>query len=141
MPIDVSGIPEVLTDINNMANKLDTNGSAGPVTKRLLQAAAVPVESRMKAIASSDPAIISGDLHNAIGTGPVKKKSGKNHHITVGVHRKDWHDEKDYYPAYVEYGHGGPAPAPAHPYIRPASDSTQDQAYEIIREGLREALK
>ena len=36
--------------------------------------------------------------------------------------RKDWDDE-DYYPAYVEYGHGGPGPAPAHPYIRPAYDT------------------
>ncbi len=30
--------------------------------------------------------------------------------------------------------------APAHPYIRPAYDVRQDEAYEIIREGLRNAL-
>ena len=43
-------------------------------------------------------------------------------------------------PTYVEYGHGGPGPAPAHPYIRPAYDTTEDEAYEIIRDGLREAI-
>ena len=55
------------------------------------------------------------------------------------MHRKDWSHE-DYYPAYVEYGHGGPAPAPAHPYIRPAYDTRADESYEIIREGLRDAI-
>lgn len=45
-----------------------------------------------------------------------------------------------HYPAYVEFGHGGPGPAPAHPYIRPAYDVRQDEAYEIIRDGLRDAI-
>ena len=35
---------------------------------------------------------------------------------------------------------GGPAPAPAHPYIRPAYDTRADEAYEIIRDGLRDAI-
>ena len=61
-------------------------------------------------------------------------------HITIGVHRKDWNDE-DYYPAYVEYGHGGPAPAPAHPYVRPAFDTRQDEAFGIIRDGLLNELR
>ena len=69
--------------------------------------------------------------------GEKRRNGGK--HITIGVHRKDWNEE-DYYPAYVEYGHGGPGPAPAHPYIRPAYDMTEDEAYEIIRDGLREAI-
>jgi len=69
----------------------------------------------------------------------VKKRKTGGQRVTIGVHRKDW-DEEDYYPAFVEYGHGGPAPAPAHPYIRPAYDARQDEAYEIIRDGLRDAL-
>ena len=56
------------------------------------------------------------------------------------MHRKDW-DNEDYYPAYVEYGHGGPAPAPSHPYIRPAYDTRQDDAYSIIRDGLLNELR
>lgn len=68
----------------------------------------------MKANASSDPKIISGKLRGAISTGKVKKHKHTGLHITIGVHRKDW-DGEDYYPAYVEYGHGGPAPA-AFPY-------------------------
>ena len=42
--------------------------------------------------------------------------------------------------ACLLYGHAGPAPAPAHPYIRPAYDPRADESYEIIREGLRDAI-
>ena len=73
-------------------------------------------------------------------TGTVKKHKVTGLHITIGVHRKDWHEE-DYYPAYVEYGHGGPHPAPAHPYIRPAFDTRQDEAFGIIRSGLLDELR
>ena len=33
-----------------------------------------------------------------------------------------------------------PGPAPAHPYIRPAYDTRQDEAYGIIRDGLLNEL-
>ena len=57
--------------------------------------------------------------------------------ITIGVH----HSEADaFYANPVEYGHGGPAPAPAHPFVRPAFDVRQDEAYSIIRDGLRDAI-
>lgn len=46
----------------------------------------------------------------------------------------------DPYAPPVEYGHGGPVPAPAHPFIRPAYDTRSDEAYEIIRDGLRDAI-
>lgn len=94
----------------------------------------------LKANASSDPKVVSGKLRGAISTGKVKKHKRTGLHITIGVHRKDWDDE-DYYPAYVEYGHGGPAPAPTHPYVRPAFDARQDEAFGIIRDGLLQELK
>lgn len=139
MALDTQGFQELMTDIAAMASQLDTEGAGAAVTRRILEEAAVPVEEQMKANASKDPQIISGKLHGAIHTGKVKKRANGGKHITVGVHRKDWDDE-DYYPAYTEFGHGGPGPAPAHPYIRPAYDTTEDQAYEIIRQGLRDAI-
>lgn len=36
----------------------------------------------------------------------------------------------------VEYGHGGPHPAPPHPFVRPAISSTKGQIQQIIRDGL-----
>ena len=139
MPIDTN-FSEFLEDINKMANALNTADEGAPVAKRILQAAAVPVETQMKSNASSDPQRLSGKLYGAIHTGTVKKHKVTGLHITIGVHRKDWHEE-DYYPAYVEYGHGGPHPAPAHPYIRPAFDTRQDEAFGIIRSGLLDELR
>lgn len=139
MPMEVKGLDELMTDIAAMTAQLDMEKGGSAVANGILERAAVPVEEQMKANASRDPKIISGDLHGAIHTGPVKKRRNGGKRITIGVHRKDWNHE-DYYPAFVEYGHGGPGPAPAHPYIRPAYDTTEDEAYEIIRDGLREAI-
>ena len=139
MALDMHGFSELAGDINKMANILNTDSEGAPAARRILQAAAVPIEEQMKANASSDPEIISGKLHDAISTGKVKKHKTTGLHITVGVHRKDWDDE-EYYPAYVEYGHGGPGPAPAHPYVRPAFDTRQDEAFGIIRGGLLDEI-
>ena len=140
MPLDVKGLDQLVGDINRMAHALNTADEGAPAAKRILQAAAVPIDAQMKANASRDPKIITDKLHGAISTGKVKKRKTTGLHITIGVHRKDWDDE-EYYPSFVEYGHGGPGPAPAHPYVRPAFDIRQDEAYSIIRNGLLDQLK
>ena len=140
MPMTIEGLDDLIGDITRMARALNTDGEGAATGKRILQAAAVPVESQMKQNATTNPRIRSGNLHGAISTGKVKKHKGTGLHITIGVHRKDW-SQDDYYPAYVEYGHGGPGPAPAHPYVRPAFDVRQDEAFGIIRSGLLDELK
>ena len=130
---------ELVGKITEMANRLDTDNNA-PVTKRILQEAAEPIHAQMKENTTHDPKQISGNLHKSLKIGKVKKYRAGGRHITIGVHRKDW-DEDEYYPAYVEFGHGGPAPAPAHPYIRPAYDTKQNEAYGIIRNELINELK
>lgn len=137
MPLDTQGFDGLASDIAGMASRMDADGAGAPVARRILEAAAQPIHRQMKANASKDPKIITGVLNRSIRIGPVKKrrKSGKS--ITIGVHRKE---EGAYYATPVEYGHGGPAPAPAHPFIRPAYDTRADEAYEIIRDGLRDAV-
>ena len=139
MPLKIDGLDNLMTDIARMASSMDAEGAGAPTARRILTEAAQPIHQQMKANASKDPQPRSGDLRKALNIGKVKKSKKHGQHITIGVHRKDW-DHEDYYPAYVEYGHGGPAPAPAHPYIRPAFDTRQDEAFEIIRDGLRDAL-
>lgn len=139
MPLETDGFDSLMTDIAGMASRMDADGSGAPVAKRILEAAAQPIHQQMKANATKDPRRRSGDLHDALKVGSVRRSKKRGWHITIGVHRKDWSHE-DYYPAFVEYGHGGPAPAPAHPYIRPAYDTRVDEAYEIIRDGLRDAI-
>ena len=137
MPLDTQGFDGLASDIAGMASRMDADGAGAPVARRILEAAARPIHQQMKANASRDPQIITGVLNRSIRIGPVKKrrKSGKS--ITIGVHRKE---EGAYYATPVEYGHGGPAPAPAHPFIRPAYDTRADEAYGIIRDGLRYAI-
>ena len=140
MPMETHGFDDLISDITRMADRLNTADEGAPVGKRILRAAAVPIDEQMKANATRDPKIITNKLHGAISTGNVKKHSRTGLRITIGVHRKDW-DDGDYYPAYTEFGHGGPAPAPAHPYVRPAFDTRQDEAYGIIRDELLNELK
>ena len=137
MPLDTDGFDSLMTDIAGMANRMDADGAGAPVAKRILEAAAVPIYEQMKANASSDPKIITGVLNRSIQTGKVRKRRYSGRSITIGVHRKE---EGAYYAPPVEYGHGGPAPAHAHPFIRPAYDTRSDEAYEIIRDGLRDAI-
>lgn len=42
--------------------------------------------------------------------------------------------------ALVEFGHGGPHPAPPHPFMRPAAASARPLAIQIIEDGLRRLL-
>ncbi len=137
MPLDVDGFGDLMTDIAGMAAQMDADSAGAPVAKKILEAAAQPIHEQMKANASKDPKIITGALHRSIEIGRVKKRRYSGKSITIGVHRKA---EGAYYAPPVEYGHDGPAPAPAHPFIRPAYDTRQDEAYEIIRDGLRDAI-
>ena len=139
MSPDMDGFGQLQTDIAKMASRIDADGMGAGIAGQILEAAAVPIHEQMKANAARDPRRRSGDLYAALNTGKVKRGKKRGARITIGVHRKDWNNE-DYYPAFVEHGHGGPAPAPAHPYIRPAYDARADEAYEIIRDGLRDAI-
>lgn len=137
MGIELGGFDDLRNDLTSMAAVFNQGAD---VVNRALEAGAVPIEEDMKRNTASDPKIISGDLHGAINIGPVKWTRGGRKKITIGVHRKDWnHDE--YYPAYVEYGHGGPAPAPAHPFARPAFDTRKEDAYENMKRVLDAELK
>ena len=137
MPLETDGFDHLMTDIAGMARRMDAEGEGAGTARRILEAAAVPIHQQMKANATRDPRRRSGDLHAALNIGKVRRSRKRGTRITIGVHRKE---EGAYYATPVEYGHGGPAPAPAHPFIRPAYDTRQDEAYEIIRDGLRDAI-
>ena len=136
MPLTINGLDELYNDMTAMAGAV---GNESRVIDKALKAGAVPIEEQMKANASSDPKIISGDLYSSIRTHGVRqKRGGSGKQITIGVK----HSEKGaYYSNPVEYGHGGPAPAPMHPFVRPAFDVRYPDACEEIKRVLRDALK
>lgn len=133
MAIELRGFDDLKDDLISMAAALEL----GSGVNRALEAGAKPIESQMLHNASTDPKIISGDLHGSIHTGGVKKKAGGGKRITVGVHHKE---KGAFYANPVEFGHGGPAPAPAHPFVRPAFDTKSDEAYEEMKRVLRDEL-
>ena len=133
VPMEVSGLDELRNDLHSMAAAVDF----GTGVDRALEEGAKPIEQQMLANASSDPKIITGALHGSIHTSKVRR-SGPGKRITIGVH----HSERGaYYANPIEHGHGGPAPAPAHPFVRPAFDTRAQEAYETMKQVLRDELK
>ena len=114
MAIELRGFDDLQNDMVNMAYALDQ----GPGVNRALKAGAVPIEEQMLHNASTDPKIITDALHSSIHTGKVKQKRGGGKQITIGV-----------------------APAPAHPFVRPAFDTRADEAFSEIKRVLRDELK
>lgn len=111
-------------------------GSA-PV-KNILVEAMKPVEDMAVAIAPRRPG--SGRMAGAIKT-YATSLSGR-YKVTTGVHRKDFPvADTEYYPAFVEYGHGGPRPAPPHPFLRPAFNANKEGAYQSVAAGISVLLK
>ena len=134
MPMELQGFDNLRDDLTNMASNLEF----GAGVNRALQEGAKPIEEQMLHNASTDPKIITDALHSSIHTGKVKQKRGGGKQITIGVH----HSENGaYYANPVEFGHGGPAPAPAHPFVRPAFDTRADEAFSEIKRVLRDELK
>jgi HK97 gp10 family phage protein len=79
----------------------------------------------------------SGRLTRALKIGKVlTRKRGGGYTIKIGSHKED----DAYYATWVEFGHGGPKPAPEHPFMRPAYEATKDEAYNIIRTRLQEEI-
>ena len=133
MPMELQSFDNLRDDLTNMASNLEF----GQGVNRALQEGAKPIEEQMLHNASTDPKIITGALHDSIHTGKVKKRRLGGKAVTIGVH----HAEKGaYYANPLEYGHGGPAPAPAHPFVRPAFDTRSEDAYDEIRRVLKDEL-
>ena len=133
MPLEMQGFDDLENDLTNMAAALEF----GPGVDRALQAGAKPIEEQMLHNASTDPKIITGALHDSIHTGKVKRRRAGGKAITIGVQSRR---EGRVLRKSLEYGHGGPAPAPAHPFVRPAFDTRSEDAYDEIRRVLRDEL-
>ena len=123
MAITLSGTEVLLSDLEKMIPS-DTNVDAA------LAEGAEVIAREMRQLAP----VKSGKLKSAIKVG--KARNGRNgRQVTVGVHRRDFGGD-EYYPAYVEYGHGGPHPADPHPFIRPAFDLKKDEAWNTVKQAV-----
>lgn len=128
-PIETAGFVELTDDLMKMAANI-----SGAVIDDVLRAAAEPVLDQAKANIKTR----SGDLARSLTIGSVKTWRSGGKYITIGAHKGS---PAQVYAGPVEFGHGGPHPAGAHPYMRPAYDAKKDEAYIKIREALQQAIE
>ena len=135
--MNIDGFQDLIADIHAMAEKIDADGAGAGTAAHILEDAAKPIHDQMVVNAGTEIHARSGDLRRALKIGNVKSSRKRGKYITIGVK----HSEKGaYYANPVEHGHGGPGPAPAHPFVRPAFDVRKDEAYQIMKNILKDEL-
>lgn len=111
-----------LTGSDDIRRALDALSEAPHVAVQALRAGAevlLPVER------AGAPVTPGGGTHIRDRLEIRVKTSGGKPVALVGV----WGEPVAY---YVEHGHGGPHPAPAHPYMRPAAEAAEDDVTRAI---------
>mgnify|MGYP000926550634 CR=1 FL=1 len=133
MGMQISGADDLKTDLASIAGAL---GDDGATATKILKSAAQPILEQMIHNASTDPRPRSGLLRDSlkVRAGSRKRSAAR---VTVGVHSGE---AGAAYANPVEHGHGGPHPAPPHPFVRPAFDAKAEEAYEELKKLLNQAL-
>jgi len=131
--LETLGFVELTNDLAEMAAQIAGGGVGGAsVLESILNEAAQPVLEKAQQFAPTK----TGKLRAAIKAGKVKRRKDGAYTIKIGTQGKT----DAFYAPFVEFGHGGPHPAPPHPFMRPAYDATKEQAYGIIRDRLNEEI-
>ena len=133
MGMQLNGADGLKSDLASIAGAL---GDDGATTTKILKGAAQPILDQMIQNASTDPHPRSGHLRDSLKIRGSSRKHGAAL-VTVGVHSGE---AGAGYSVPVEFGHGGPHPAPPHPFVRPAFDARAEEAYEEMKKLLNEAL-
>lgn len=140
MGIKTSGFADVANDLIRLAEK-----TSGETTNRALKAGAKIVFKEMRRQATIDPKKRTGNLYKSIKTGKVMKTTRHTRYTTEKYIKIGAKEEAvgGYAPHahLVEYGHGGPAPAPPHPFVRLAYDRKGDEAYDEMMRIIREEIR
>lgn len=141
MSLEIKGVDELTSDLQRMAAK-----AGGEAADRALKAGARVILTEMKTQAQIDPKVRKGNLLKSLKLGSIvtamkeqRSKIGVKR-IQLGAYEKE-HGQIAPHAHLVEYGHGGPYPAPPHPFVRPSFDKRADEAYDEMRRVLRNELK
>ncbi len=142
MGFEIRGLDGLTEELEAMAQRVTNTGA-----NKALKEGAKPIFEDMKRRTLIDPKKKTGNLHKSIKVGRIivrrrrdESKRPTYKQITIGTHKAEMKASAPH-AHLVEYGHGGPAPAPPHPFIRPAFDTKAEEAYRIIRDVLDEELR
>lgn len=135
-----------MSDIGAILDKAEEMGmKVGKLESVALKAGAQPILQEAKDnIRMSSPhhigskefqksSIESGALFNSLQVGTPKKDMSKG-----GKYIKVYSDDPVAH--LVEFGHAGPAPAPAHPFMAPAYENKKEEAKKVVIETLKAGL-
>ena len=139
MGFEIKGFSELRDSLESMAARAGTTAA-----EAALKAGAKPIFDDMKRQASIDPKVISGNLRDSIKIGRITQTTRKKDYktakrITIGSHAKEMGAFAPHAPL-VEFGHGGPAPAPPHPFVRSAYDRKSTEAFAEMKRVLEQKL-
>lgn len=129
MGVELSGFLELTDDIQRMADQFVDNGGEG--LDKIIKAGAEVILEQAKINAP----VKSGTLKKSLKV--VMRKKGTRSKARIGVQK----GSDGYYATFVEYGHGGPHPAGPHPFLAPAFDAKQEEAFKIIKQELADKLR
>lgn len=129
MDVTVTGTDILLSDLERMM----------PSTMNVDDALKAGGEILAEEIRTRAP-VGTGRMKSAVKVHPART-TVKGRTISAGIKRKDIGisaDSKYFYPAHVEYGHGGPkkgsARTPPHPYLKPAREAAMDKAWNAVKQ-------
>lgn len=137
--LETLGFVELTDDFAAMAARIAGEGAGGAsALEAILNEAAQPVLEKAQQLAPVRPGPEGGKLKAAIKAGKVKRRKDGVYTIKIGTQGKT----DAFYAPFVEFGHGADkdgrrGPADPHPFMRPAYDTTKEQAYGIIRDRLK----
>ncbi len=131
MGVELSGFLELTDDIQRMADQFVDAGGEG--LNKIVKAGAEPILQQAILNAPERPG--SGVLKRSLKI--VMKKKGSRSKARIGVQK----GSDGYYATFVEYGHKGPHPAGPHPFLAPAFDAKQEEAFGIIKQQLADKLR
>lgn len=130
MGVEIKGFLELTDDIQKMADVFIDAGGEG--LNRIVKKGAQAVLDQAKINA---PTGETGNLKKDLKI--VMRKKGSRSKARIGVHK----GSKAFYATMVEYGHKGPHPAGPHPFLAPAYDAKQEEAFSIIKSELKAKLE
>ena len=136
MGMKLDGADKLIRDLDTLAAEMSED-----TLDKALRAGAEVILAEMQKQATIDPKIRKGNLHKALKLGKITDilRTG-SHRIELGSYEERYGQIAPH-AHLVEYGHGGPAPAPPHPFIRPSFDKKVDEAYDAMADVLEDALR
>lgn len=124
------------------------NNAARKVMRPAIAAGLKPIREEARRNASPGAVLsveASGLMKRAIKASAKGRKDNVTGKVYVDRTTEGTVDGKKHVPGniahLVEFGHGGPAPAPAHPFLRPALDSKRSAALSAVTDRARQEFE